>query len=104
MFEVTNDIKLKPSFLVKSSFRAPVSFDVNVNALYLEKFELGVSYRFDDSFSGLVGFQATPDFRIGYAYDAVTSEINTVASSSHEIILTYNLIFNKRVLRSPRYF
>ena len=104
VFEVTNDIKLKPSFLVKSSFRAPVSFDVNVNALYLEKFELGVSYRFDDSFSGLVGFQATPDFRIGYAYDAVTSEINTVASSSHEIILTYNLIFNKRVLRSPRYF
>lgn len=104
VFEPTDNIKLKPSFLVKSAFTSPVSFDVNLNALLLEKFELGVSYRLDDSFSGIVGFQATPDLRIGYAYDAVTSEINNVAPSSHEIILTYNIIFNKRVLRSPRYF
>ncbi len=104
VFEPNKNLKLKPSFLVKSAFDAPVSFDVNMNALFLEKFELGVSYRLDDSFSGIVGFQATPDLRIGYAYDAVTSEINNVAPASHEIILTYNIIFNKRVLRSPRYF
>lgn len=104
VFEPTDKLKLKPSFLVKSSFDAPVSFDLNMNALFLEKFELGVSYRLDDSFSGIVGFQATPDFRIGYAYDAVTSEINNVAPASHEIFLSYNIIFNKRVLRSPRYF
>lgn len=104
VFQTTENLKLKPSVLVKSAFDAPVSFDVNLNALFLEKFELGVSYRLDDSFSGLVGFQATPDLRIGYAYDAVTSEINNVAPSSHEIILTYNIIFNKRALRSPRYF
>lgn len=104
VFEPTENLKLKPSVMVKSSFEAPVSFDVNLNALFLEKFELGVSYRLDDSFSGIVGFQATPDFRIGYAYDAVTSEINNVAPASHEIVLSYNLIFNKRVLRSPRYF
>ena len=104
VFEPTNKLKIKPSFLVKSSFTAPVSFDANINALFSERFEVGVSYRLDDSFSGLVGFQATPDLRIGYAYDAVTSEINNVAPSSHEIILSYNLIFNKRVLRSPRYF
>jgi type IX secretion system PorP/SprF family membrane protein len=104
VFQTTEDIKLKPSVLVKSAFDAPTSFDVNLNALFLEKFELGVSYRLDDSFSGIVGFQATPELRIGYAYDAVVSEINNVAPSSHEIILTYNIIFNKRALRSPRYF
>ncbi|MEP0264826.1 type IX secretion system membrane protein PorP/SprF [Dokdonia sp.] len=104
VFQTTENIKLKPSVLVKSAFDAPVSFDVNLNALFLEKFELGVSYRLDDSFSGIVGFQATPDLRIGYAYDAVVSDINNVAPSSHEIILTYNIIFNKRALRSPRYF
>ncbi|GGG15812.1 membrane protein [Dokdonia pacifica] len=104
VFQATENIKLKPSVLVKSAFDAPTSFDVNFNALFLEKFELGVSYRLDDSFSGIVGFQATPDLRIGYAYDAVVSEINNVAPSSHEIILTYNIIFNKRALRSPRYF
>lgn len=104
VFQATESLKLKPSVLVKSAFDAPTSFDVNLNALFLEKFELGVSYRLDDSFSGIVGFQATPDLRIGYAYDAVVSEINNVAPSSHEIILTYNIIFNKRALRSPRYF
>lgn len=104
VFQATEDVKLKPSVMVKSAFDAPVSFDVNMNALFLEKFELGVSYRYDDSFSGIVGFQATPEFRIGYAYDAVTSEINNVAPASHEIIITYNILRNKKALRSPRFF
>ena len=104
VFQVSDNVKLKPSVMIKSAFDAPVSFDANVNALFLEKFELGVSYRYDDSFSGIVGFQATPEFRIGYAYDAVTSEINNIAPSSHEIIITYNILRNKKALRSPRYF
>lgn len=104
VFEPTDNLKLKPNVLVKSAFEAPTSFDINLNALFAEKFELGVSYRLDDSFSGIVGFQATPEFRIGYAYDAVVSEINEVAPSSHEIILTYNILRNKKALRSPRYF
>ena len=104
VFQVNDNFKLKPSVLVKSAFDAPLSFDGNVNALFYEKFELGVSYRLDDSFSGLVGFQALPQLRIGYAYDAVTSDINFVAPSSHEIILTWDITFKQRVLRSPRYF
>ena len=104
VFQVSENTKLKPSVLVKSAFGTPVSFDANLNALFFEKFELGVSYRVDDSFSGLVGFQVLPELRIGYAYDAVTSDINFVAPSSHEIILTFDLFTNKRTLRSPRYF
>ena len=104
VFQVSENTKLKPSILVKSAFGTPVSFDANFNALFFEKFELGVSYRVDDSFSGLVGFQVLPELRIGYAYDAVTSDINVVAPSSHEIILTFDLFTNKRTLRSPRYF
>jgi type IX secretion system PorP/SprF family membrane protein len=104
VFQVSDNFKLKPSVMVKSAFDAPLSYDGNLNALFYEKFELGVSYRLDDSFSGLVGFQATPFLRIGYAYDSVTSEIKSVASSSHEVVLTFDLLFKKRTLRSPRYF
>lgn len=104
VFQVNDNFKLKPSLMVKSAFDAPTSFDGNLNALFYDKFEIGASYRLDDSFSGLVGFQATPTLRIGYAYDAVTSEIKTVAPSSHEVILTFDLVFNKKALRSPRYF
>lgn len=104
VFQVTDNFKLKPSVMVKSAFDAPLSYDGNLNALFYEKFELGASYRLDDSFSGLVGFQVTPNIRIGYAYDSVTSEIKTVADASHEVILTFDLFFKKRTLRSPRYF
>jgi type IX secretion system PorP/SprF family membrane protein len=104
VFQVSENFKLKPSVMVKTAFDSPISYDINLNALYLEKFELGASYRLDDSFSGLVGFQVTPNIRVGYAYDYVTSEINTVAGASHEVILTFDLFFKKRTMRSPRYF
>ena len=104
VFQVTDNFKLKPSVMVKSAFDAPLSYDGNLNALFYDKFEIGASYRLDDSFSGLVGFHVAPFLRVGYAYDSVTSEIKTVADASHEIIITFDLLFKKRTLRSPRYF
>lgn len=104
VFDVSENFKLKPNFLIKGAFDAPVSFDANLNALFYEKFELGVSYRLDDSFSGLIGFQATPNIRIGYAYDNVVSDLDVVTNASHEVILTFDIFLNKRVLKSPRYF
>jgi type IX secretion system PorP/SprF family membrane protein len=104
VFNVSENMKLKPSVMVKSAFDAPMSIDGNLNALFYEKFEIGASYRLDDSFSGLVGFQVTPNIRIGYAYDRVVSDINVVSDASHEVILTFDLGFAKRALRSPRYF
>ena len=90
--------------MVIAPFDAPLSFDINLNTLLYEKFELGASYRLDDSYSALVGFQVNPNIRIGYAYDHIVSDIKAIAGSSHEIILTWDVYFNKRALRSPRYF
>ncbi len=104
IFQVSDNFKLKPSVLVKSAFDAPVSFDANVNALFYDRFEIGASYRLDDSFSGLVGFQVTPNIRIGYAYDHVVSDIKTIGPASHEVIITFDVFFKTRVLRSPRFF
>ncbi|MDN3722912.1 type IX secretion system membrane protein PorP/SprF [Aequorivita sp. SDUM287046] len=104
VFQVSESFKLKPSAMVKSAFDAPVSFDVNLNALMYDRFELGASYRLDDSFSGLVGFQITPNIRVGYAYDHVTSDLKTVGPASHEVVLTFDVFFKPRVLRSPRFF
>ncbi|NCT17855.1 MAG: hypothetical protein COZ75_05880 [Flavobacteriaceae bacterium CG_4_8_14_3_um_filter_34_10] len=104
VFQVNENFKLKPSVMVKSAFEAPVSFDGNLNALFYDKFEIGASYRLDDSFSGLIGFQINDNVRIGYAYDYIISDLDVVADASHEVILTFDLFFKKRVLRSPRYF
>ncbi|WP_460220234.1 PorP/SprF family type IX secretion system membrane protein [Psychroserpens sp. MEBiC05023] len=104
VFQLSPNTKLKPSFMVKSAFSAPTSFDVNLNALFFEKFELGASYRLDDSFSGLVNFAITPSVRIGYAYDNVSSDIRNYAPASHEFMLLFDLNFPRKVSRSPRYF
>ncbi|MTE27051.1 MULTISPECIES: PorP/SprF family type IX secretion system membrane protein [Winogradskyella] len=104
VFDLSPNTELKPSFMVKSAFDAPTSFDVNLNARFFKKFEIGASYRLDDSFSGLVNFALSPSLRVGYAYDAVSSDIKAFAPASHEVMLLFDLNFPKRVSRSPRYF
>ncbi len=104
VFQLSETTKLKPSVLVKSAFGAPTSFDVNANVLLHDKFELGVSYRNDDSFSGLVGFAFSDSIRIGYAYDHIVSDINIGTNASHEVFLQFDLSFTKKVSRSPRFF
>ena len=104
VFQVSDDVKLKPSTMLKSAFGAPLSMDLNLNALFFEKFEVGTSYRTEDSFSGLIGFQVAPYLRIGYAYDHIVSELSAVAPASHEVVITFDLRSNPKTLRSPRYF
>lgn len=104
VFQISDNFKLKPSVMVKSAFDAPISLDGNLNALFFDRFELGASYRLDDSFSGLVGFQVTDFLRIGYAYDHIISELKGVGSASHEVIVTFDIFFKPRILHSPRFF
>lgn len=104
VFDISENFKLKPHAMVKSSFESPLSFDANLNALFFDRFEVGGSYRLDDSFSGLVGFQVTDYLRVGYAYDHIVSDLNVTTSASHEVIVTFDIQFSKRVMRSPRFF
>ena len=104
VFDLTPNLKFKPFAMLKSAFNSPSSVDVSANFLFNERFEIGGTYRVDDSFGGMVNFAITPSLRIGYAYDHIVSEINTVAPSSHEIILLFDVNFPKKVSRSPRFF
>ena len=102
VFDVSEDVKLKPSAMVKAVIGAPVSVDLSVNALINEKFELGLSYRFDDSVSAILGLNISDDMRIGYAYDYTTSNFGQFNSGSHEIMLLFD--FNRKKFKSPRFF
>jgi len=90
-FQLSEDFKYKPSFLIKSAFESQASFDINSNFVLYDKLELGISYRLEDSFSTLINFAISPNFRIGYAYDAVTSDIRHYAAYSHEVFLLFDL-------------
>ena len=104
VFDINENLKFKPFALIKSAFNAPTSFDISTNFLYLEKFEMGATYRLQDSFGAMVNYAVSPSLRIGYAYDHIVSDLKVTTPSSHEIILLFDLNFPKKVSRSPRYF
>ena len=104
VFDLNPNLKFKPFAMVKSAINAPVSLDVSTNFLYAEKFEMGATYRLQDSFGVMVNYAVSPSLRIGYAYDHIISDLKVSTPSSHEIILLFDLNFPKKVSRSPRYF
>lgn len=104
VFDVNYDLKFKPSFMLKSAANVNPSLDLSANFLYKEKFEIGATYRLEDSFGGMVNFAVTPELRIGYAYDHIISDLKVTSPSSHEFILLYDIFIPKKVSRSPRFF
>ena len=72
--------------------------------LFYDRFEIGATYRLDDSFGGMVNFAVTPNIRVGYAYDRIISDLKVSTQSSHEVMLLFDLNFPKKVSVSPRYF
>ena len=104
VFNLSESTKFKPSFLLKSAFDAPTSLDVSANVLFFDRFEIGATYRLDDSVGGMANFAITQGLRIGYAYDHVVSELNPYTSGSHEVMILFDLNFPKKVSVSPRFF
>ena len=100
VFDLSDNFKLKPHALLKYATDAPISYDLNANLFMYDLVEVGVGYRLDDSFSGMVNFQVMDNLRIGYAYDAIQSDLDIVTNSSHEVllilILTFHLKFQDR--------
>jgi len=103
VFDLSERTKLKPAFLVKGVSGAPLIADLSVNALFNDKFTLGLAYRWDDSFSGLLGFQLSRGLFVGYAYDATTTALNNYNIGTHEIMLRFELQQIGKIL-SPRFF
>ncbi|EIJ37434.1 Bacteroidetes-specific putative membrane protein [Galbibacter orientalis DSM 19592] len=104
VFQVSRDVKLKPSTLLKYSEGTPITVDLSLNALIQDKFSVGAAYRFNDSMSAMLGFQISRSFFAGYAFDYATTELNKYNDGSHEIILKYTLPDSNRRAKSPRFF
>ena len=104
VFDVSENIKFKPFFMMKSAFNAPTSLDLSTNFLFNEKFEAGITYRLEDSFGAMINYAISPNVKLGYAYDHIVSDLNVTTPSSHEIVLLFDLNFPRKVSSSPRFF
>ena len=104
VFDLSPTIQFKPAVLTKIVQGAPLQLDVSGNFLFNEKFTIGAAYRWSAAMSAMVGFQATENWFIGYAYDMETTKLADYNSGSHEIFLRYELFNNYDRVVSPRFF
>lgn len=104
VFNLSETVKMKPSFMAKVVSGAPLSADGSLNFLFNEKFELGISHRINESFSGLVNFRVNNKLRLGYAYDHTLTALGDFNSGSHEVFVLFNFDFQDDKIKSPRFF
>lgn len=104
VFDLSPDWKFKPALLTKLVQGAPLQVDLSANFLFNQKFTFGAGYRLNAAVTGLVGFQVSDAWQIGYAYDFETTALTHYNSGSHELFLRLELFrtFNKIV--APRFF
>ncbi len=91
VFELSNNVKLKPAFLLNYVNGLPLNINVSSNFLISDVFTVGASYRVDNAVSGLAGFQVSSGTFVGYSYDYNTNGLGQYNSGSHEIILKFYL-------------
>ena len=104
VFDLNADLKFKPAVMTKLVQGAPLQADFSANFLFKDKFTFGAAYRFNASVSGLVGFQISDSWQIGYAYDAETTKLSNYNSGSHELFLRFELFSKYNKIVSPRFF
>lgn len=104
IFKVDKDFDIIPSILYKASERSRnEQVDFNVRAMYMNRFGLGLSYSSNSDIVFLAEFFPTNYLRMGYAFDYATSDLMQNSSGSHEIMVAYRIIPNKKLTENPRY-
>jgi type IX secretion system PorP/SprF family membrane protein len=104
VFDAGEKFKIKPSTLLKMVEGAPLQLDINTTFWYNETVSLGFSYRTNDSFTTMVQIQFAKQFRIGYAYDYITSSMSRYTTGNNEVMIRYELLRKNNRILTPRYF
>jgi len=97
-------LKLRPSVMLKVTENAPLALDGSLAFIIYDKLWLGANYRLEESAGVFIQYQISNQFKIGYAFEMATHKLRTYNAGSHEIMLSYDFLFKKKSLSSPRYF
>jgi type IX secretion system PorP/SprF family membrane protein len=96
VFEL-DDVKIKPTLLMKQVYGAPIQFDVSTNVLVMDQLWLGLSYRTISNVVFLGEYIIDDKFTVRYSFDYPISELNQFNNfGTHEISLQFDFSFNKR--------
>lgn len=101
-FSLSESFTFQPSTLLKYLPGLPLSYDVNINVLYRDVLNLGVSYRRNESVDFLFKAQVTPQLQVGYAYDHTIGDVARLSNGSHELMVQYVFRYMKSKVVAPR--
>lgn len=120
VFNLGDNIKLRPSFLWKEDFSGPSNIDLNAFILLQDKIWIGASYRTGfriwdkqgleksldkrDAVAGIIELIASERIRIGYSYDWMLNGLTNYQQGSHELSIGLRFARKDNRIYSPRYF
>ena len=104
MFDLSDNLKFKPTFMTKTVVGSPFEYDISANFLISEKLWIGAMYRSGDAIGAIAQWIFNYKLRIGYAYDFTTTDLRNYHNGVHEIMISYEFVHFKRQVISPRYF
>ncbi|MBU0763869.1 MAG: type IX secretion system membrane protein PorP/SprF [Bacteroidetes bacterium] len=103
LFTVHENIKIKPSLLLRYHPNSPPQLDINLIGIWKDAFVAGFSYRTGDAVTGLLEYRVNDRLRIGYAFDYTLTELDRYNNGSHEIMIRYTFLYQVNA-SNPRYF
>jgi type IX secretion system PorP/SprF family membrane protein len=98
---IGEDWNLVPSVMIKSISTLQPSMEANIKLQYHDVFWLGSSYRYEDGFAAMAGFNISNRLNIGYAFDYTISRLNLFSKGTHEILVGF-MIGSRMEERCPR--
>jgi type IX secretion system PorP/SprF family membrane protein len=104
VFDLSEDLKFKPTFLTKATWGAPVEIDLTGNFLLKEKVWLGAMYRIGDSFGFIAQWIFDRQLRVGYSVDFTTTRLQHYHNGTHEIMVSCEFPSLRRKWSTPRMF
>jgi type IX secretion system PorP/SprF family membrane protein len=105
-FDLSENLKFKPSTLLKAVAGAPLQVDLSANVLMYKKLHAGLAYRWSAALSAMVGFQVSDSMLIGLAYDRESTDLGDVSynDGSFEVFLRFELFKEYDRMLTPRFF
>lgn len=91
-FSLSSSLELQFSSLYRYVDAAPSSLDITGVFDFNKRFNIGASYRINAAIGGILMFNVTNTFIIGYAYETPTNnQINGLTNGSHELFMSVQL-------------
>lgn len=89
-FDLTKNITFLPNLLLSKTFTNPTRIDIVGYFDFQNQLKIGVGFRNNESFLGLIQIKINHHYLIGYSIDYISNGLNTSYLMSHELNFQYH--------------